>query len=326
MSQELNDVAIGQDQEIVFTRVFNAPRQLVFDTWTDPEHLIHWWGPKGFTNTFHHIDVRPGGQWRFTMHGPDGVDYPNLITFDEILPPERIAYTHSSGKDDGSDSFQVEVKFEEQGGKTRLTMTFHLASTAARNQKVEFGVVERGAETLDRLAEALAEATKQPPTTFMLALPSDREIVMTRLFNAPQELVFEAWTNPEHIAKWWGLRSQTVLVCENDLRVGGEWRIQLQEKNGSIHPFKGVFQEIVAPELLVHTMVYDVEPYSNIVAIVTVTFREEDGKTRMTERILHESLEARNGHLSSGMEWGSVETLNRLEALLEDQLSKNEGR
>lgn len=317
MSQELSDVAIGQDQEIVFTRVFNAPRQLVFDAWSNPEHLIQWWGPSGFTNTFHHIDVRPGGQWRFTMHGPDGVDYPNLVQFDEILPHERIAYTHSTGEEADPD-FHVEVKFEEQGEKTRLTLAMRFASTEARNSKVEFGVLEGGAQTLDRLGDALAEITANPSTTFALALPSDREIVMTRLFNAPRELVFEAWTNPEHVAKWWGLNNQAMVVCESELRVGGQWRRVLQEGDGSVHPFKGVFQEIVPPERLVHTMIYDVEPYSNMVAIVTVTFTEEGGKTRMFERIQHQTVEARDGHLQSGMEWGAVITLNRLEALLEE--------
>ncbi|MCC7438542.1 MAG: SRPBCC domain-containing protein [Armatimonadetes bacterium] len=317
MSQELNEVAIGQDQEIVFTRVFNAPRQLVFEAWSNPQHLIHWWGPKGFTNTFHHIEVRAGGQWRFTMHGPDGTDYPNLVVFDEIFPHERIAYTHSPGEENDPD-FQVEAKFEDQGENTRLTLTMRFASTEARNNKVEFGVLEGGAQTLDRLGDALAQITTNPSTTFALALPSDREIVMTRLFNAPRELVFEAWTNPEHVAKWWGGCAQTVLVCESDLRVGGQWRTVLQEPGGAVHPFKGVFQEIASPELLVHTMIYDVEPYSNIVAVVTVTFREEDGKTRMIERIQHESVEARNGHLASGMEWGAVETLNRLEVVLEE--------
>lgn len=318
MNQDLNEVAIGQDQEIVIARMFNAPRQLVFDAWTNPQHLINWWGPKGFTNTFHHIDVHPGGEWRFTMHSPDGVDYPNLVLFDEIVPPERIAYTHSSGKENDPEHFQVEVRFEEQGEKTRLTLTMRFASTEARNGMIEFGALEGGTQTLDRLAETLANITEHSNTTFALALSSDREIVMTRLFNAPRELVFEAWTNPEHVAKWWGCSTQTVLACESELRIGGEWRTVLQEENGSVHPFKGVFQEIISPELLIHTMIYDVEPYSSSVAIVTVTFREEDGKTRMTEHILHESVEARNGHLYSGMEWGAVETLDRLEALLDE--------
>src|SRR4051794_12623895 len=85
------------DREIVATRVFDAPRELVFKAWTDPEHLAQWWGPTGFTNTFHEFDLRPGGVWRFVMHGPDGVDYKNENVFVEIVKPERIVFDHVSG-------------------------------------------------------------------------------------------------------------------------------------------------------------------------------------------------------------------------------------
>jgi uncharacterized protein YndB with AHSA1/START domain len=79
------------DREIVTTRVFDAPREMVFDAWTDPKHIGQWWGPIGFTTTTHEMDVRPGGVWRFTMHGPDGRDYKNRIVYTEIVRPERLA-------------------------------------------------------------------------------------------------------------------------------------------------------------------------------------------------------------------------------------------
>src|SRR5215217_7891459 len=89
--------ASAADREIVITRVFDAPREMVFSAFTDPEHIGAWWGPKGFTITTHAMDVRPGGEWRFIMHGPDGVDYPNKISYLEIARPERLVY------DDGDD-------------------------------------------------------------------------------------------------------------------------------------------------------------------------------------------------------------------------------
>ncbi len=81
-------------RSIVVTRVFDAPRNLVFDAWTDSRHVGNWYGPRGFTLTTYEMDVRPGGVWRFTMHGPDGVDYPNKITYIEIVKPERLVYDH----------------------------------------------------------------------------------------------------------------------------------------------------------------------------------------------------------------------------------------
>ena len=84
-------------RQIAATREFDAPRDLVFSLWTDPVHIARWWGPKGFTNTIHEMDVRPGGVWRFVMHGPDGRDYENKIVYREIVRPERIAYSHVSG-------------------------------------------------------------------------------------------------------------------------------------------------------------------------------------------------------------------------------------
>ena len=98
------------DRELVMTRLLNAPKELVWKAWTDPKHLINWFGPKGYSNTFHEIDIRPGGVWKFTMHGPDGTDYPNLVVFDKIVKPDYITYTH--GTFDEPEAFKVKVSFE----------------------------------------------------------------------------------------------------------------------------------------------------------------------------------------------------------------------
>src|SRR5262245_19065426 len=87
------------DREIVLSRVFDAPRALVFKVWTDPTHLAKWWGPRGFSTTTERMEVNPGGQWRFCMHGPDGRDYQNLITYREVSPPSRLVYKHGGDKD-----------------------------------------------------------------------------------------------------------------------------------------------------------------------------------------------------------------------------------
>ncbi len=139
------------DREIVTTRVIDAPRELVFKAWTDPDHLVHWWGPKGFTNTFQEFDMRPGGIWRFVMHGPDGVDYKNKSVFVEVVKPERIVFRHVSGP-----QFQVTATFAEQAGKTKLTFQM-LFETAAECDKVKVYAVEANNQNLDRLEAQLAK-------------------------------------------------------------------------------------------------------------------------------------------------------------------------
>ena len=144
------------DREIVLTRVLDAPRELVFRAWTEPEHLAHWWGPNGFTTTYHQVDVREGGVNRFTMHGPDGTDYPNRIVYREIVRPERIVYDHDDDVDDDANQFRVTVTFADEGGRTRATMRMRFRTVAARDFVIGFGAVELGYQTLDKLAAHLA--------------------------------------------------------------------------------------------------------------------------------------------------------------------------
>jgi uncharacterized protein YndB with AHSA1/START domain len=147
-----------------------------------------------------------------------------------------------------------------------------------------------------------------------ITTPTAREIVLTRSFKAPRKLVFEAWTKPEHVVRWWGCGAFTMPVCEIDLRPGGAWRYVLRSPDGAEHGFHGVYREIVPPARLVHTYIY--EPYPDHGALNTVTFEEHLGRTTVTETVLHHSVEGRDGHLNSGMEQGATESLNRLAALL----------
>ena len=147
--------------ELIFTRVFDAPRELIFDTWTDPNHVAQWWGPRGFTTTIYEMDVRPGGVWRLVMHGPDGVDYKNRIVFLEVVRPERLVYKHDPEKESEPVTFQVTVTFVEEGGKTRLTMQMLFPSAAARDHVVKkYGAIDGANQTLDRLAEQLAKRAR----------------------------------------------------------------------------------------------------------------------------------------------------------------------
>lgn len=146
------------DREIRAIRVFDAPRDLVYRMWTEPEHVVHWWGPNGFTNTFEQFDLKPGGVWRFIMHGPDGTDYPNLIVFLEVVPPEKLVYKHGSDMEDHPGDFHVTVLFSEQNGKTTLEMTMLFQTVEQRNDTVEkYGAVEGLKQTMDRLVAYLAK-------------------------------------------------------------------------------------------------------------------------------------------------------------------------
>ena len=151
-------------------------------------------------------------------------------------------------------------------------------------------------------------------STLKVTTPSDREIVMTRMFDAPRELVFEAFTNPEHVRRWWGVR---MLVCEADVRPGGSWRYVTTDGEGGEVPFKGVYQEVTPPERVVYTEMYDIEPFNTgEPATNTVTFADEAGRTLMTMTSLFPTREVRDFVLQSGMETGAAESMDRLAELL----------
>jgi uncharacterized protein YndB with AHSA1/START domain len=157
-----NSIDVETDaRSIISTRVFDAPRDLVFSAWTDPEHLAQWWGPNGFTTTTHSFEFRPGGVWRFVMHRPDGRDYQNRITFDEIAPPERIVYRHGGGGGDDDVEpvqFTQTVSFEDLGnGQTRMTWQGKFPSAEERARVIrEYGADKGLVQTMARLADYAA--------------------------------------------------------------------------------------------------------------------------------------------------------------------------
>ena len=161
-------------------------------------------------------------------------------------------------------------------------------------------------------------ATGSHKTT--LTTPSDREIVMTRVFDAPRDLVFDAHSSCEHMSNWWGPRKYDFASCEIDFRPGGRWRIVHRGPDGEIPAFRGEFREIVRPERIVWTFEWEGAP--GHVSLGTVTFEEHDGKTTLTSTALFDSVEDRDGMLQSGMEEGAVETWDRLAEYLEDLKKK----
>jgi uncharacterized protein YndB with AHSA1/START domain len=145
-------------RSIIGMREFDAPRDLVFSAFTDPKHLAQWWGPNGFTTTTMSFDMRPGGVWRFVMHGPDGRDYQNRITYDEIVPPERIVYTHGGGEDVEPVQMRQTIVFDDlDGRRTRITWRLDFPSAAERKRVIkEYGADKGVVQTMARLAEYVA--------------------------------------------------------------------------------------------------------------------------------------------------------------------------
>lgn len=137
------------NREIVTTRVIRAPRELVWRIWTDPEHLRNWWGPRGFTNTFHEFDLRPGGAWRFIMHGPDGADYQNESVFVEVTRPERLVFDHISPP-----HFRATVLFDDLNGRTKITFR-QLFELPEDYRRVKVFAVPANEEFMDKLEAEL---------------------------------------------------------------------------------------------------------------------------------------------------------------------------
>ena len=144
------------DREIVLSRVIAAPVERVFEAWTDPEQIMRWFGPTGFTLESLECDIRPGGRWRFVYTGPDGTQYDNRMVFLRIEAPRLIEMEHGSDKDDDPARFHVTVTFDAQSdGKTVLTMRQLLPTKAQRDGAIGFGAVELGYQTLGKLARHL---------------------------------------------------------------------------------------------------------------------------------------------------------------------------
>ena len=145
------------DREIVISRVVDARRELVFEAFTEIRHLTQWWGPEGFTTTTHSFEFRVGGEWRFVMHGPDGTDYPEWISWTEIAPPERIALIHGEYSGD-PDAFESVLTFEPDGAATRIEMRTVFPTKQLRDEAVEmYHAIEGGRQTLSNLADYVTE-------------------------------------------------------------------------------------------------------------------------------------------------------------------------
>ena len=271
-------IANDLDARSIFsTRVFDAPRELVFDAFTDVKHISNWWGPRGFTTTTHEMDVRPGGKWLFIMHGPDGTDYDNEVVYLEVERPSRLVYTHGPAP-----IFDVTVTFEEaEGGRTKMTMRSVFVSAEVRDQVAEeFGAVEGMHQTLDRFSEELAHRRG--------------EFTISRRFDAPRELLFRVWTEREHLMHWWGPKGAEVFSCTNDFRERGFMHYGMRMPDGNEVWGQWEYREIAPPGRLVFIGGFsspeggfERPPFEHewpTQLLTTITFDEQGGGTLVTVR------------------------------------------
>ena len=236
--------ATDNANEIRITRVYEAPVALVWDAWTDLAQVAQWWGPRGFTITTTSKDLRPGGTWVYTMHGPDGTDWPNFTRYHEVEKHRRLVYDHGASSADTKPMFRVTVDFRDMGGKTELDMRMTLATAEEADQARATIKTHGGNSTWDRLAEYLEKET------------SSKEIfVINRSFNASIETMFDMWTKPEHFAKWLPPTGFTMEFRRIDIQPGGDGFYAMT--NGQFTMYGRVeYLEVRRPDRLPYTQCF----------------------------------------------------------------------
>ncbi|MEK6553760.1 MAG: SRPBCC family protein [Bdellovibrionota bacterium] len=233
--------AKNKPNEIQITRLYDAPVKAVWEAWTDPKKVALWWGPRGFTLTTHAKDLKPGGFWKYTMHGPDGTNYENKTLYHEVEKYSRLVYDHG-GNDDRPPLFRVTVNFTEVGKKTQMEMTMALATAEAATETKKFIKKAGGNSTWDRLAEYLEKEAS-----------GKEKFVINRTFNAPLDVMFKMWTDPQHFEKWLPPTGMQMKFIKSEIKPGGATFYMMTNgadltMYGSTH-----YIEIKKPDTLVYT-------------------------------------------------------------------------
>jgi uncharacterized protein YndB with AHSA1/START domain len=294
-------------REILISRIFAAPRSLVYRTWTDPSHISSWWGPRGFSTTTSSLDLRPGGMWIYVMHGPDGRDYENWIRYITIVPEELLHYDHGGGSAEAPAHFQVTVAFTELKEHTLVSMLSVFPSAEARDQVVRYyGAIEGGYQTMARLAEQLAGAAGRP---------AGRSFVFRRTVAAPRELVYRAWTQPDMLSRWWGPKGFTIPHCVFEAEAGGRIHIDMRAPDGTVYPMGGTVLEVTPPDRLAFLAIaLGAQGVHELENLTIVTFAESGGHTTVSVEVTVQNATARGENHLKGMDAGWTSSLVRLEA------------
>jgi len=261
-----------KDKELIISRVLNAPVKLVWEVWTTPKHIIKWWGPNGFTTTDKGMQLKAGGDWRFTMHGPDGVEYPNRIIFKEVVPYEKLTYRHTDDADTAPITFHVTVTFENLGSQTKLTMQ-SVFTSAEELQRLNtmYHVIEGGQQHIGRLADYLIQN---------MNTMSNDPIVIERNYNAPVSKVWNALTDNNEMKQWY------FNIPEFKPEVGFEFQFTAEGKEGEKFVHLCKVMEVVPGKKLTYSWRY--EGFEGD-SFVTFELSAEGEKTKL--KLTHAGLE-----------------------------------
>jgi uncharacterized protein YndB with AHSA1/START domain len=258
--------AISKSHVITITRVYDAPLRSVWDAWTIPEEVAQWWGPRGFTLTTHSHDLRTGGHWHYTMHGPDGTDYENTTQYLDVVPLQRMVYDHGGHKD-RPPLFRVAALFTERDGRTQLDMSMAFASPEIAMEMRGFIRKAGGEATWDRLAEYLGKR-----------LGGVEQFFIARTFNAPIEHLYEMWTDTEHLAQWMPLAGATMRFLRAEPHIGGSSFYVMTMANGAVMHGRVRYLALEKPDRIVYTQQFCNEQEQ----VITAPFFENWPQTMLT--------------------------------------------
>jgi uncharacterized protein YndB with AHSA1/START domain len=304
---------------ISLTRVYDAPLTAVWEAWTNPEEVAQWWGPRGFTLTTHDHDLRTGGHWHYTMHGPDGTDYENTTQYREVVPHARMVYDHGGHKD-RPPLFRVTALFTEREGRTQLDMSMAFATPEVALEMRGFIRKAGGDGTWDRLAEHLGKRCA-----------GKEQFFITRSFDASIEHVYGMWTDPEHLSQWLPPTGATMRFLRAEPWVGGTSFYAMTAAGGAVMHGLVKYMALEKPHHIQYTQHFCDEQervirpafFANwpLAMLTTVTLASEgEARTRVTVRWEpREATEADTAEFirqRSGMSIGWTGTFDKLEVAL----------
>jgi len=300
----------GSTREITLTRIYDAPRDLVFRAWTEAEQLARWWGPDEFAVAMAESDPRAGGALLIVMRAQDGTELPMRGVYEEVVAPERIIVTSKiPGPGDVPIGESVHtVTFADLGGRTEIVVRARAVVYGSEGMGALAGMHAGWSQSLQCLDDVLTGAV-------------DRQVLITRMYEAPPEQVFELWIEPEHVMKWWGPDGFTITIDEMDVRPGGRWKFTMHGPDGTDYPNTVLYDEITPPKRLVYTHGEPGDPDPQFTS--TVTFEEMMANTVLSMRLVFDSAASRDMVVEKyhAIEGGN-QTLARLGGLIASQTAR----
>lgn len=267
----------AKNRQIIIEKLIDGPCELVYQAWVNPDHIGQWWGPRGFSTTTLEINLNVGGQWRYTMHGPDGTDYPNRIQFREMIPNQRIAYDHDNDNDDDDFAFYAEIDFTPQEDKTLVRLTLTCKTDDVYKQVLSYGAIEGGKQHIRRFEE------------HVLALKGFK---ITRDFDITPEDMYTMWTDITHLKQWMGPKGSSMAIISGSIQEGESFLYSMQTPDGHTLFGKITYLELASPYRIQYIQQFTNEhgeptppPFEDpwpISMKTTVAFEPHQGKTKLS--------------------------------------------